>query len=65
LNVLIDVHESDNHLLGYFTLCIADKKFLRKPEVINALDLCFYQVRNGLKKEEINLKLFFTRKQED
>lgn len=37
--------------------CIEDKKFLRKTEVMNALDLCIYKVRNALKKKDINLKL--------
>ncbi|XP_058736810.1 heat shock cognate 70 kDa protein-like [Vicia villosa] len=36
---------------------IEDKKFLRKAEVMNALDLCIYKVRNELKKKDINLKL--------
>ncbi|XP_058736811.1 heat shock cognate 70 kDa protein-like [Vicia villosa] len=36
---------------------IEDKKFLRKAEVMNALDHCVYKMRNALKKKDINLNL--------
>jgi L1 cell adhesion molecule like protein len=39
------------------TYCIDDKKFLRKAEIMNALDQCVYQMRKLLKKKDINLKL--------
>jgi L1 cell adhesion molecule like protein len=39
------------------TYCIDDKKFLRKAEIMNALDQCVYKMRKLLKKKDINLKL--------
>jgi molecular chaperone DnaK (HSP70) len=39
------------------TYCIDDKKFLRKAEIMNALDQCVYKMRKLLMKKDINLKL--------
>jgi len=36
---------------------IEDKKFLRKAEAVNALDLYIYKMRNVAKKKDINTKL--------
>lgn len=34
-----------------------DEKFLRKAEVMNALDDCVYKLRNALKNKDVKLKL--------
>lgn len=36
---------------------VQDEKFLRKANVMNALDYCVYKVNNALKKKDINLRL--------
>ncbi|RHN77183.1 putative Heat shock protein 70 family [Medicago truncatula] len=34
-----------------------DKKFLRKAKVMSALEFCVYNIKNALKKKDVNLKL--------
>nr|AII99891.1 heat shock protein [Cicer arietinum] len=36
---------------------VEDKKFLCKAKVMNALDYCVYNMKNALKKRDVNLKL--------
>jgi len=36
---------------------VEDEKFLRKANVMNALDYCVYKVKNALKKKDVNIKL--------
>ncbi|MCH84673.1 heat-shock protein [Trifolium medium] len=36
---------------------VEDKKFLKKAEVLNALDYCVYKIRNSLKQTDVNSKL--------
>ena len=36
---------------------VEDEKFLRKANVMNALDYCVYKMKNALKKIDVNLKL--------
>ncbi|MCI12109.1 heat-shock protein [Trifolium medium] len=36
---------------------IEDEKFLRKANVMNALDLCVYKMKNALKNKEVKVKL--------
>jgi L1 cell adhesion molecule like protein len=35
------------------TYHVEDKKFLRKAEVISALDSCVYNIKNALKKKDV------------
>lgn len=36
---------------------VEDKKFLNKAKVMSALDYCVYDMKNVLKKKDVNLKL--------
>ncbi|CAJ2669463.1 unnamed protein product [Trifolium pratense] len=36
---------------------VEDKKFLKKAEVLNALDYCVYKIRNSLKQTDVNSRI--------
>lgn len=36
---------------------VEDEKFLRKANVMNALDYCVYKMKNALKKKDVNINL--------
>ncbi|PNX56531.1 heat shock protein 70 kDa, partial [Trifolium pratense] len=36
---------------------VEDKKFLKKAEILNALDYCVYKITNSLKQTDVNSKV--------